>query len=572
MMSRNSFHHGYRFILATAILGTTAAADAPNWEDQPLGNTHFVGHNITASGIDVTFHCFEWLPSGNTCNGQAVIDNRNLACGTGFDLGLNNINVRMNFAGSGMPQNNLKVLYGEYGGNVNLRVNGDPRNVADFASLHGTVVGGTTVLVNQFPGSTCGEITFQGVTEDLWIGGQELWIDGFDADQPDPCDFGYEDLSFGDVYVNGSSFLTNGLACDIKPIKYFDGSFGFGEALVDASGMACDTGNEITTNNCVVNHDFGGSVGPYQDVTFKAGEYGGMINVEINGDLRVAADYIDLDGQYIGGVLLTVVSGGTGQGCSLIDLKGVVYNLGLGGQEHWIDCIEGNPATDNPGGECEEAFVDYDDMPIGTPWSVGTTTTTTGIAGAVDIRFIPQTFTDGSTYSLGSAVAQPVGLSCGNGLELQTYAIAADHNFAGSIGSLVNVTVKVADHGGDINFSVNGAPIVAAPTYADIDGLSIAGCNLKVMSGGGVGECTTLFIKGQVDNLVLGGGQHMIDCIEAEDIVSGGMPGDLNGDGTISGADMGLLLSGWATPAGDINGDGTTDGSDLGMLLALWHN
>jgi hypothetical protein len=47
-------------------------------------------------------------------------------------------------------------------------------------------------------------------------------------------------------------------------------------------------------------------------------------------------------------------------------------------------------------------------------------------------------------------------------------------------------------------------------------------------------------------------------------------PADLNGDGVVNGADLGMLLAAWGTPAGDLNGDGTTDGADLGVLLAAW--
>ena len=49
-----------------------------------------------------------------------------------------------------------------------------------------------------------------------------------------------------------------------------------------------------------------------------------------------------------------------------------------------------------------------------------------------------------------------------------------------------------------------------------------------------------------------------------------GCGGDLNGDGTVDGADIGLLLAQWGTADGDINGDGTVDGADMGMLLAQW--
>ena len=45
---------------------------------------------------------------------------------------------------------------------------------------------------------------------------------------------------------------------------------------------------------------------------------------------------------------------------------------------------------------------------------------------------------------------------------------------------------------------------------------------------------------------------------------------DLNGDGTVGGADLGLLAAAWETAAGDLDGDGTTSGADVGLLLAAW--
>ena len=51
----------------------------------------------------------------------------------------------------------------------------------------------------------------------------------------------------------------------------------------------------------------------------------------------------------------------------------------------------------------------------------------------------------------------------------------------------------------------------------------------------------------------------------------GACPADLDGNGAVDGADLGLLLSGWGIDAtGDINGDGTIDGADLGVLLSAW--
>jgi hypothetical protein len=48
-------------------------------------------------------------------------------------------------------------------------------------------------------------------------------------------------------------------------------------------------------------------------------------------------------------------------------------------------------------------------------------------------------------------------------------------------------------------------------------------------------------------------------------------PADLNGDGAVTGSDLGLLLGNWGfSGTGDLNGDGTVSGSDLGLLLGGW--
>jgi len=54
---------------------------------------------------------------------------------------------------------------------------------------------------------------------------------------------------------------------------------------------------------------------------------------------------------------------------------------------------------------------------------------------------------------------------------------------------------------------------------------------------------------------------------------SDSLPGDLNGDGAIDGADLAILLSSWGACGAcvaDLNGDGMVDGADLAELLASW--
>ncbi len=48
--------------------------------------------------------------------------------------------------------------------------------------------------------------------------------------------------------------------------------------------------------------------------------------------------------------------------------------------------------------------------------------------------------------------------------------------------------------------------------------------------------------------------------------------GDLNGDGQVNGADVGLMLAAWGSsdPAADLTADGLVNGADLGLLLGGW--
>jgi len=48
-------------------------------------------------------------------------------------------------------------------------------------------------------------------------------------------------------------------------------------------------------------------------------------------------------------------------------------------------------------------------------------------------------------------------------------------------------------------------------------------------------------------------------------------PGDLNGDGNVGGADLGIFMAEWGgTGRPDMNGDSVVDAADLGILLSMW--
>lgn len=47
---------------------------------------------------------------------------------------------------------------------------------------------------------------------------------------------------------------------------------------------------------------------------------------------------------------------------------------------------------------------------------------------------------------------------------------------------------------------------------------------------------------------------------------------DVNGDGSVDGADLAIVLSAWGSdlPTADVNGDGNVDGTDLAVVLSAW--
>ena len=48
-------------------------------------------------------------------------------------------------------------------------------------------------------------------------------------------------------------------------------------------------------------------------------------------------------------------------------------------------------------------------------------------------------------------------------------------------------------------------------------------------------------------------------------------PADLDGNGSVNGADLGLLLSAWGSDTYDVDGNGDgVNGSDLGIMLGAW--
>lgn len=561
-MTRSRKNTSRRTVLAACtLLGAAVSAvnaDFPMWEDHLVGDTFISSDMTTADGVDVEFAPIHY-PDGSSGSGHAKVGPEDTPCNMGNLIQHFAITSKYDFASSIGPVTDAVFLTKHNGGIINLSINGSSVAYgAKWMDYDSSWLGGVYIRVLSGGGiGDCTRIVLEGLVQDCAIGLAEGWVDA-----PRPCERPtYDDLTYGATYMVGDIFTTDGIDCLVEPFEAFDGTLVYGDARVGTADRSCGEVFEIETSACNITHDFSAYMG-VNDVTFRCGEEGGSVNIAVNGDFAKADDWIAFDGMNLGGCLVSVVLGGNQHECTIIELAGHVDKLTLGGEENSIDCIEWISTGEDDGSnrQCSS----YDDMaPYPVEYHALDTFMTDGILCAVR----PQQLLDGSEYTAGSAFAQPSTFACGSGQELVTLACGVDHRFADSIGAMENLRVTVADHGGDLNLEING-DLRVFTLYSDVDGMNIGGVHVTVLSGGGPNECTELAFDGRVDNILFGGGQHYVDCLEgdlAEELV-----GDLNGDGVIDGADLAELLGAWGTPNGDLNGDGTTDGADLAQLLGAW--
>ena len=126
--------------------------------------------------------------------------------------------------------------------------------------------------------------------------------------------------------------------------------------------------------------------------------------------------------------------------------------------------------------------------------------------------------------------------------------------------------------------------INAGPSGSNDNTLTMNNCNLYYNDADGDGGALSCLGSGSAalnDTLICGNsesqisGTHTVDSLTCvteycEDKCKSDCPEDINSNGLVDAADLGLLLAAWGEAAADINGNGTTDAADLGLLLAAW--
>ncbi len=331
-------------------LAPASAQDEPcnrlTFNEMTLGDSFPSGSNFVTEAVTVSVGDFFYDPgpcSGPTTSGFAKVEVAGDACGLGKEIQVNNVTLDFDFGGSVMD---VHIEYGEYGGTVSLGVNGDCEVVDDFIALDGVVMGGVTVHVYDFgvSGQGCGVIRLLGTIDDLTIGGQELFIDR--VIYCEACDVlrsAFEDRTLGDSISVGGSFTSGAATHDIFQFyepgatcttPYFDGF-----CRIENGGLACGNGKELNINNVNDRIDFGVALDFF---ILNYGEYGGNVNLRINGECRNVDDFPDLDNETVGGVLVLTVDHDF---CGTLYAVGLIEEFGIGGQELYIDNVRACPSA-----------------------------------------------------------------------------------------------------------------------------------------------------------------------------------------------------------------------------------
>ncbi len=158
---------------------------------------------------------------------------------------------------------------------------------------------------------------------------------------------------------------------------------------------------------------------------------------------------------------------------------------------------------------------------------------------------------------------------------------------AGVQGGNLSIAPSISSNGRYVSFSSFASNLVVGDTNftQDVfvhDRMTLQTERVSVSTAGDQGNATS------EESVVCGSGAFVAFLSAASNLVPGdtnattdifvrdlsnAILGDLNGDGIVDGADLGMLLGSWGPCGGcpaDLNGDGIVDGADLGTLLGNW--
>ncbi len=155
-------------IVTSLMIANSVRSDLIDFEDLVLGTRYFDGETFVSAGVIMTL---------SNVGGHIDVQDFGQAGGMGNELEFfggagGGVSLAFDF---GIDVVEMSLLYGAYGGTLNLLINGDSVIVGSFADLPSTLGGvDITMTGGQFG---LGTLSFDGVISSFGIGGQEFVLD-----------------------------------------------------------------------------------------------------------------------------------------------------------------------------------------------------------------------------------------------------------------------------------------------------------------------------------------------------------------------------------------------------------
>ncbi len=215
---------------------------------------------------------------------------------------------------------------------VDLASAGAPQAAAALVDLEGLVAKARAMLADAWSEGAKAEEGLVAATREL------LFLSSPQGEKD--CRVTFDALPMSSSYPVGSKF-GDCASLEVKRFQLSDGTWVTdGDAVVIPAGLANGSDKELNLNDATLQVDFGHPIGGLE---LKFGEYGGNLNLWVNRILKNFADFKDIDGSEIGGVKVTVVSGGNGNDSGVLELRGPIQSFAVGGRELYLDDIRPLP-------------------------------------------------------------------------------------------------------------------------------------------------------------------------------------------------------------------------------------
>ena len=164
----------------------------------------------------------------------------------------------------------IEFTYGDYGGNLNIEVNGDFRNIDWFTDIHGATIGGASVTVtsSSVSGGQQGTVEIAGTIESFSVGGQEMWMDDvvFGSASRPRATVDFATLTpYQSQYAVGETFRSSpdNVSMTVEPFFFWDGTrYNGGEAIPSTNSppMSGGSGQDMYPANVNLRFDIDGVV------------------------------------------------------------------------------------------------------------------------------------------------------------------------------------------------------------------------------------------------------------------------------------------------------------------------